>query len=173
MNTETPGEAEISQYEVLIEDAYDPSIYIRVRVKQPPGAASNRTTHAYMDATFNELTYCGMNKSTSGKYTVSNLQGMEPATNTFSAYLNEEKWGAALTYSFTGGSATSPNNTGYMWGGLAFDVDTNILYGMTGRGDSTLYRMVVADLNNADIFGEKFPGLLMVRLKLLLRQLLL
>lgn len=167
MATAVPGEAEISDYEVTLTDAYDPNITVTVRVKQYADPGANYYSIAYWDATFNNGKYCGMNKSATGNYFADNLEGLYETVDgkevplseaRFSAYIDNQRYGANCIHSFTGGTATKPQNTGIRWGGIAYDYDTNKLYCVSGHGTKTSYRSLVADFENADIFGEKFHG---------------
>ncbi len=142
------GQADISQYEIILTDAYDSSQSISVRFKHP-----GYTTHSYLDASFNGGRYCGLNKSNGNvatKYTV------EGVTGELSAFLDDKNYGAVISATFTQGTESNPQDASY-WGGFKYDYINNVVWGTdyTYGGD---YKVVVADFENTSIFGSKFVG---------------
>ena len=152
------GEADITQYEVTLTDAYNENISITVRFKQSLQSSSNDFKVSYVDAKFNDNKYCGLEVNSSGQYTVDNIVGIysgaEPITSqNYHAHIDNPKFGAPIIASFTGGTQEESRNEGRHWAGIAYDINTNIVY-----ATSNSYRVVIADFENADIFGEKFTG---------------
>ena len=155
----TVGEADITQYEVTLTDAYDENNAVTVRFKKSSIASANDYKISYVEASFNGSKFCGLEQSATGQYTVENLNGLykggQPLySETYRAHVNTPKYGAPILASFTGGTQQSPLNSGNQWVGIAYDMNTNIVYATC----SSKYRVVVADFENADIFGEKFQG---------------
>lgn len=154
----TFGQPDITQFTVTLTDAYDDTNTVTVRYKQSPDTV-NLTTITYADVTFLGDKYVAYYKSKSGPYYTTGLVGMydesyKPlyATN-YGAYVDNPKFGTHIRGSFTGGTAEKPSLASNGWSGLGFDPDTNIIYLVGGRD-----RNVLADLKNADVFGEPFKG---------------
>lgn len=155
----TVGEADITQYEVTLTDAYDENNAVTVRFKKSSQASTNDYKISYVEASFNGSKFCGLEQRDSGQYTVENLNGLykdgQPLySQTYRAHVDTPKFGAPIFASFTGGTQEAPLNSGNQWVGIAYDINTNIVYATC----SSKYRVVVADFENADIFGEKFQG---------------
>lgn len=183
----TIGEADFSRYEITLTDAYDDSNYVTIRVNQSDGGDSNNFTISYVNASFNGGKYCGLtpkqpdwqgNEHINTGYYVDGLKGMKktiyydetkarPKVEVdrpdayCSAFIDNARYGAAIMGSLTGGTVASPQNSGKQWIGVTYDYETNIVY-----VSCQSYRMIVADLENADIFGEKFMGFTNNKVKL-------
>ncbi len=174
------GEADITRFEVTLTDAYDENNFVNIRFKRSDQSHANDYTIAYLDANFNGGVYAGFvlngcnwegkNTNTNGYYVdglngirttvykdetkkqaVKEIERTEGWCNT--VYVNNARVGANIQCSFTGGTVSSPKNSGKQWAGVAFDYNTNMVYATQNS-----YRSFIADLENADIYGEKFHG---------------
>lgn len=142
------GQADITQYEVILTDAYDSSQSISVRFKH-----AGYTTHSYLDATFNNGRYCGFNKSNGN---VASTYTVEGVNGELKAFFDDKNYGTVISATFTQGNENSPQDASY-WGGFKYDYINNVVWGTdyTYGGD---YKVVIADFENTSIFGSKFAG---------------
>ena len=181
------GEPDINQYEVILTDAYNEDNFVSIRFKRSGFSSANDYIITYIDASFDGgKTYCGAalrgtdwdgtTTNTNGAYYVDGIRGMKLTVYKnenkegaysidrthayYSAYINNEKAGANIRASLTGGTVESPKNNGAYWVGIWYDTETNILYAVNkyGANDNQVTRTIIADFENADIFGQKFQG---------------
>ena len=153
----TIGQADITQFNVILTDAYDETNTVTVRYKQG-SEQSTISTITYGDVTFLGDKYVAYERKASGKYHSTGIVGInvdgKPITEAnFGVRINDPRYGTSVRASFSGGTETKPDFSKYAWTGLAFDPDTNIVYLVCGN-----YRQVLADLKNADVFGASFKG---------------
>lgn len=137
------GEADTNNLEFTLTDAYDDNLFINLRFKKYSDPDSSEYSVSYIDCGFNGGAYCGLQRNTKGKFVYDNQN--------YTCTKNNEKYGADFTFSMTGGMPGIPK---YNFAGITYDETTGLIYAKTALG----YKVLVTDLENINIYGEKFPG---------------
>lgn len=149
----TPGEADINQFEVKLTDIYDESKYIVYRFKRFVDGGEYEKTVSYVDCGFDTL-YSGFEASSVGQFEYE--YGGE--THKLKAHINSEKYGTATMISMTGGTSAVPFAGKNMFG-CTFDMVSGYTFvKLCDFGGKPFYPMLVSDVNNENLFGEKFSG---------------
>ena len=147
------GDADIDQFEVRLTDIYDENIYLVYRVKRYIDDDTWATSVSYVDCGFGTL-YSGFEDSSVGqfKYTY----GGE--NHTLKAHVNTEKYGTPTMISMTGGTAVSPFAGDNMFGFSLDMVSGHTFVKLCNFGENPHAPRLIADVNNENLFGEKFSG---------------
>ena len=148
-----PGEADVNQFEVRLTDIYDESIYVVYRVKKFADGGQYETVVSYLDCGFGGA-YCGLERSGTGNFTYT----VGGKTETYKGHINSEKYGCNTMLSMTGGTAAVPFDGTKMFG-LTLDGDNGqtFVY-LYDYGKTPYYPVIISDLYNENIYGEKFEG---------------
>lgn len=139
------GEADTNGIEIKLTDAYDDSRYISVRFKKRNESDNYDYIVSYLDCSFNGGTTVGLEINDRGKY--------EYGGNKYTAHVNNEKFGSNFTFSITGGKENSP---AYVLSGISYDEETGLIYAKNYA--NTVYSVLISDVSNIDLYGEKFSG---------------
>lgn len=150
----TPGEADIEGFEVTLSDIYDESIFVTFRFKKFKDGGEYETSVSYYDVGFGTV-YAGLETSDVGPFTYVDVDGK---TKKFKAHINSEKYGAHSSISMTGGTAADPFNGDKLFG-VSYDMLNGYTYvKLSNYGGAPYYPVLVSDLNNENIYGERFKG---------------
>lgn len=150
----TPGEADIEGFEVTLSDIYDESIFVTFRFKKFKDGGEYETSVSYYDVGFGTV-YAGLETSDVGPFTYVDVDGK---TKKFKAHINSEKYGAHSTISMTGGTAAAPFKGDKLFG-VSYDMISGYTYvKLCDYGGKPNYPVLVSDLNNENIYGERFKG---------------
>ncbi len=149
-----PGEADIEGFEVTLSDIYDESIFITFRFKKFKDGGEYETIVSYYDVGFGTV-YAGLEESGVGPFTYVDVDGK---TKRFKAHINSEKYGAHSAISMTGGTAANPFDGDKLFG-VSYDMLNGYAYvKLSEYGGTPYYPVLVSDLNNENIYGERFKG---------------
>ena len=149
----TPGEADIEQFEVKLTDIYDESKYITYRFKKFVDGGEYESSVSYFDCGFGTV-YAGLEQSSIGAFTYV----VDGTATKYKAHLNSEKYGAHSMISMTGGTQNEPFNGDRMFG-ITYDMNSGCTFvKLCNYGGTPYATTIVADLNNENIFGERFGG---------------
>ena len=149
----TPGEADITQFEVKLADIYDENTYIVYRIKKFSDQGQYQTVVSYVDVGFGG-SYCGLEQSDKGNFTYT----VNGDTKNYKAHVNSEKYGRNLIFSMTGGTAAQPFDGNKLLG-FTFDMNTGITYSyLCDYGGTPYYPLIISDVNNENLYGERFEG---------------
>lgn len=150
----TPGEADIEGFEVTLSDIYDESIFVTFRFKKFKDGGEYETSVSYYDVGFGTV-YAGLETSDVGPFTYVDVDGK---TKKFKAHINSEKYGAHSSISMTGGTAADPFDGDKLFG-VSYDMLNGYTYvKLSNYGGAPYYPVLVSDLNNENIYGERFKG---------------
>ena len=150
----TPGEADIEGFEVTLTDIYDESIFITFRFKKFKDGGIYETIVSYYDVGFGSV-YAGLEISETGPFTYVDSDGK---TKRFKAHINSEKYGAHSMISMTGGTAEDPFAGNKLFG-VTYDMFSGLTYVKhCDYGGAPKSPELVSDLNNENIYGERFKG---------------
>ncbi len=147
------GEADIEGFEVTLSDIYDESKYITYRFKKFKDGGQWETVVSYYDVGFGSL-YAGLEESDSGQFSYPDADGNQKR---YKAYINSEKYGAHSSISMTGGTAENPFDGTKLFG-VTYDIDSGLAYVKLCDNGKVNYPVLVSDLTNENIYGEKFGG---------------
>ena len=149
-----PGEADIEGFEVTLTDIYDESRFITYRFKKFKDGGEYETVVSYYDVGFGTV-FAGLEQSDVGQFTYTDVDGQ---VKRFKAHINSEKYGAHSSISMTGGTAENPFNGDKMFG-VSYDMLTGLTYvKLCDYGGTPYYPVLTSDLNNENIYGERFKG---------------
>lgn len=150
----TPGEADIEGFEVTLSDIYDESIFVTFRFKKFKDGGEYETIVSYYDVGFGTV-YAGLETSDVGPFTYVDVDGK---TKKFKAHINSEKYGAHSSISMTGGTAADPFDGDKLFG-VSYDMFNGYTYvKLSNYGGTPYYPVLVSDLYNENIYGERFKG---------------
>ena len=151
----TPGEADIEGFEVTFTDIYDESIFVTFRFKKFKDGGEYETKVSYFDVGFGTV-YAGLEESGVGPF--SYVDPADGKTKRYKAHINSEKYGSHSMISMTGGSANDPFDGDKLFG-VSYDTVNGYAYvKLSEYGGKPYYPILVSDLNNENIYGERFKG---------------
>ncbi len=137
------GEADTNGLQITLTDAYDDDLFITMRFKTRFEGDSYDYTVTYIDCGFNGGDFIGLQRTTNGAYVYDGAN--------YSYTKNHEKFGADFTFSMMGGR---PNAPAYGFSGITYDENGGVLYAKTAAG----YKVILTDVSNINLYGERFPG---------------